>query len=407
MKISSLHHKIKVTWPAILVAWAGLAAILLGAGCAAILLGAGCAAPLAEATFPVRPDTVEPGDIAGPFEGRVVDAATGHPIAFALVQASWALEVGRGLTAPAGAVTTTAATDSDGRYQIDRLRAFPGRRTRVERVTVTIYKRGYVAYRSDRRFDDLGVRHDFAQTGVLIKLDRYPAGLSHVKHIRFVGGAGALRAALSGEYVQASLELAGRAVPAEPATTGPLLDASALLSEDELRAVTGYEGRFIVEKLADLPTTANYDSKHFRAEGKPESFDAAIRVWKLGSAQAAEARFATLKKEVPHAEIRDELGDASLRGWDGKILAAATMERARGLVIELTCGVELCRDAEQAVALLKRVLSRGERLGEKAAPTPPAEAAPAETAPAEEKPPEEKPPEEEKPFQLRQPELHR
>jgi hypothetical protein len=403
MKISSLLHKIKDAGRfcrlGFLVTHLVLRVVLLGA-----LVGAGCAPVIAEAPFPARPDTVEPGDLAGPFEGRVLDAATGHPLAGALVFGSWGLEVGDGLSAPAGAVTTTVETDSDGRYQVDRLRSWPGRRTRVTRFTLVIYKRSYVGYRSDRRFDDLGARHDFAQTGNVVKLDRFPEGLSHVRHVRFLGGGGPLRAALSGEYVQASLELSGKTSVLESAQPGTApLDASGLLTADELKAVTGYPGSFAIERLGDLPQSASYDSKHFRAEGKPESYDAAVRVWKLTPPAALE-RWALLLKEVPHAAAGKEAGDATLTGFDGKILAAAVIEKQKGLVVELTCGVDLCRDTTQAIALLKRVLARAERLEAPAAKKPEPAAEPEKGEKAE---PEKNEPEEDKPFQLKPPELHR
>lgn len=413
MKISSLLHKIKDALPR----WQARAirlAVGIGVGIVvAPLSGLGCAPLLAEAPFSARPDTVEPGDLAGPFDGRVVDAATGHPVAGAIVFASWGLEVGRGLQAPAGAVTATVETDSDGRYLVDRLNSWPGRRTRVERFTLLVYKRGYVGYRSDRRFDDLGLRRDFSQKDNAVKLERYPSGLSHVKHVRFLGGGGALRTALSGEYTQASLELAGQAPkPDAPTPERALLDVSRLLSDDELRAVTGYGGKFTIDRLEDVPQSANYDSKHFRAEGKPESFDAAIRVWRLPTAQAADVRWRALAMEVPHAEEGHELGDASLRGWDGRILAGATEKRELGLVIELTCGVDLCRDAAQAMALLRRVLARAERLDASAKPEGRElfEKPQRLETPSNEEPSPEEPagrPKQENPFQLRPPELRR
>ncbi|HZS36813.1 MAG TPA: hypothetical protein VFF06_08305, partial [Polyangia bacterium] len=227
-----------------------------------------------------------------------------------------------------------------------------------------------------------------------------------VKHVRFLGGGAEVKRALDRELVEASLELgAPPRTQEEIAPAGPLLDAGVLLSLDELKAATGTKAEFTVERLGDLPQTTTYDSRHFRATGKPESFDAAIRVWKLGTPAAADARFDSLLREVPNVEAKNEMGDRSLRGSDAKggkpptILAAAVEDRARGVVIELTCGVELCRDADQTAALLKRLLGRGERLGR--APEP----APVEKKPDEEKP-EEKP-EEENPFQLRAPELKR
>jgi hypothetical protein len=359
------------------------------------MLGA-CAAPVAQAPFPGRPDTTEPGDLTGPFEGQVKDAATGRPVAGATVQASWGFEIGRGLTGPAASASLATDTDADGRYRITRLAALQGGRTRLTRFTLIVYKPGYVAYRSDRRFDDFGIRHDFAQTRNVIKLEPFVTGMSHVKHVRFAGGGGAIRRAMAGEYVQASLELAG--APLETKETGPLYDASGLLSADELKAATGFAGEFQLERLGDLPQSPTYDSKHFRATGKPESFDAAIRVWRPGTVEEAEARYAKLQKEVPHAESKDEMGDASLRGYDGRILGVAAIDKEHRVVIELTCGVDLCRDADQAVGLAKRVLSRAIRPSGEAPVEEPKPEAPKE---------EEPPPEEQKPFQLRQPGLRR
>ena len=168
---------------------------------------------------------------------------------------------------------------------------------------------------------------------------------------------------------------------------------------------------FTVDKLADLPTTSSYDSRHFKAVGKPETFDAALRVWKLAP-DAADARYAKLLAEVPHAERKDEVGDRSLRGYDGRIVAVAALDHAHGVVVELTCGLDQCRDADQAAALLRRVLARADRLGQRtgAAVEPVEEGKPKEAQPVETRPeskPTEEPAEDEKPFQLKQPELKR
>jgi hypothetical protein len=383
MKISRVFREIKAL------------SLLLG------ILGA-CAAPVAQAPFPGRPDTTEPGDLTGPFEGQVKDAATGRPVAGATVQASWGFEIGRGLTGPAASASRATDTDADGRYRIPRLAALQGGRTRLTRFTLIVYKPGYVAYRSDRRFDDFGIRHDFAQTRNEVKLEPFLTGMSHVKHVRFAGGGGTIRRAMAGEYVQASLELAG--APAEPPKeTGPLFDASGLLSADELKAATGFAGDFQLERLGDLPQSTSYDSKHFRATGKPESFDAAIRVWRPATVEEAERAYAKLQKEVPHAESKDELGDASLRGYDGRILGVAAIDKEHRVVIELTCGVDLCRDADQAVGLARRVLSRAIRPPGQEPPIEEKQEEPKKEGPA----PPPAPPEQEKPFQLRQPGLRR
>ncbi len=383
------------------------------------LFAGSCAPAIAQAPFPARSDTVVPGDLLGPFDGKVIDAQSGKPIAGAIVQASWAFETGQGLTAPAGGAVRTVATDNDGRYLVERLTDLPSGQSRVIGVTVVVYQKGYVAYRSDRIFDNLlggaRARTDFAQHNNVAKLDRWSAALSHVKHVRFVGGSGALKRAVGSEVIEASLELAAgpsakpALVAAEP--EGAPLDAGVLLSVDELRAVTAYGGALEVMKLTDVPTSTTYDSRHFKATGKPETYDAALRVWKL-SPPAAEARYAKLLVEVPHAEAKDEMGDRSLRGYDGRIVAVAALDRARGVVIELTCGLDQCRDVDQAAALLKRVLARAERLGQAAPPATEAPPAVEEKKREEEAPPPEEPKKPEEPvednqFKLKAPELKR
>lgn len=369
------------------------------------LISGACAPTLLEAPFPARADTVEPGNLLGPFDGQVLDAASGKPLSGAVVYGTWRFETGEGLTAPGGSASLSTETDADGRYRLPRLQRLPGGRARIVGFTLIIYKRGYVGYRSDRRFEDLGVRRDFAQRLNEVKLEPAGPSLSHVRHLRFLGGGGALRRALAGEVMLAALELGSGLGGGQPADTGPLLEADVLLSADELKAMTGYGGEFTLDKLADLPQTSTYDSRHFRAVGKPESYDAAIRVWKLPTAQAAEARYAAVLKEVPNAEVRDELGDRSLRGYDGKILAAATLDREHHVVLQLTCGVDQCRDLDQVVALLKQVLARVDRIGRAAGEEPAPEAHEQEDeAPARE---EEPPPEEDRPFQLRPPGLRR
>ena len=164
-----------------------------------------------------------PGDLLGAFDGQVVDAQSGKPLAGAIVQASWAFEIGRGLTAPAGGAVATVATDNDGRYLVERLCDLPSARARIAGVTLVVYERGYVAYRSDRVFDNaLGgarARSDFSQHNNDVKLERWSSALSHVKHVRFVGGSGALKRALGSEVVEASLELT--AGPLKPSDDRP------------------------------------------------------------------------------------------------------------------------------------------------------------------------------------------
>jgi hypothetical protein len=371
MKLSRRHFQIKRT------------ALLL------IILAGGCAPIVARAPFAARPDTVEAGDLLGPFSGHVLDAVSNKPVAGAIVQGSWSFEIGRGLTAPAGSFVATIITDSDGKYVIPRLPDAPNVDARVAGFTLIVYKRGYVAYRSDRVFDSDRPRSNFYQTRNDVALERMSPLVSRVKHVRFVGGTGELKRALGSEFVEASLELTeGAPKPkTNAAPEGPPLDVSVLLSVDELRAVTGFNGAFITERLGDYPTSSQYDSRHFKAKDRPETYDAALRVWKLPPT-AADARYGKLLAEIPHAEEKNEMGDRSLRGYDGRIVAIAVEDRARGVVIELTCGLDQCRDADQAAAILGRVLARADKLGAPLPSTAPTEAQPEKS---EKQPPAEKP----------------
>jgi hypothetical protein len=408
MKIPSLSNKIKVAGCALLAAGGALGGL------------AGCLPVARQASFPARADTVEPGSLFGPFEGQVLDAATGKPVPGALVYASWGFDSGRGLDAPAGARVVLGETDEDGRYTVAALTAHPGGRARLERFVLIIYKRGYVAYRSDRMFETMDQRRDFSQRLNRVRLERFAPGQSHARHVRFIGGSGALRRALEPEVIQASLELTGAPVegPAAPAAGDKLLDASGLISVDELRAATGFSGEVVVERLADLPQSASYDSRHFRAVGRPESYDAAVRVWRVEGAGAAQERFAALAKTMPQAAPLAGLGEQAVTGRDGPIRAIAA--RSGHAVLQLTCGVDQCRDDAQLQALARRLLGRAERLE----PTAPKREAlsdedkakkpePEKTEKAEKAEPDrpdaepEKPLPEERPFQLRPPELHR
>ena len=136
-----------------------------------------------------------------------------------------------------------------------------------------------------------------------------------------------------------------------------VLDISGLLTDDEIRGVTGYVGRFDDGKLTDLPTTEFYDSRHFKAEGQPESYDVGVRVWRLGAA-AAEVQYQKLQRELPQASTTDEIGDASFRARAGQIQGLVFLVRERGVVVSLTCGGGQCADPGQIVTLGKLVESR-------------------------------------------------
>jgi len=365
-KISTTRRPIKATRLA-----AALAAASVGG---AALAGGGCAAPVAEAPFPVRPDTVLPGDPRGPFDGRVLDADSGKPVDGATVLASWAFETGRGLVGPAGSRAVIVETDADGRYRVDRAPAPADGRWRIARFTLVVWKQGYLGWRSDRRFADLARRHDFAQTGAEVRLEPLRPDAPIARHLAFIGIAGPLLTSLDEALLHAPAELAAAATRPAPAAPGhAALDPGVLLSVDELKAVTRYDGAFTVAPLPDVPPNADYGSLHFKAVGKSERFDAAIRVYRFPNpSEDLGKRFEALLTDLPNAREADEVGDRSLRAReqnpDGDtIYAVAALDRAERALVVFTCGEGLCPDFDTAVGLVRRMVPRLGRLARPAA----------------------------------------
>ncbi len=341
---------------------------------------AGCAPFVYQAEFARHSDTVLKGDLLGPYTGRVLDSGSGKPISGALVYASWELVRGVGFVVPGGAKVYVTRTNTDGRYQIPPPDSLPGGATRaVASFRLVVYKRGYVAYRSDRIFPGDERRFDFVQLGNRVGLERWNPDLSHVDHLRFVGGGGALRRACAWEVHAAVAQIEGR--PMSPLSSssgstggdanesGDLLDISALLDEDDIEEITGYDGGFTVGRLADIPRSARYDSRHFRATGKSQAFDAAYRVWRLG-AKGAEHHYSKLLKAYPNAQPKDELGDRSFRSRNKKIGALVWFVKKRGVVVALTCGWSLCKTPAKLLSLARALHDRLDQLDESSKPLP-------------------------------------
>lgn len=329
-----------------------------------LVLTLGACGPIVERpSFPSRPDSVRPAELLGPYDGKVIDADTERPVAGAVVAASWAFERGIGVPGPASSQEFATQTGADGRYTIPALGRLPvGLSARVRRFTLIVYQRGFVAWRSDRRFPGREVRRDFSQRGNVVRLERWQPTYAHAQHLVFMGGGGKVQEAAAWEGQQASLDLEGEVSSgaggeAPAARLLALLDVDGLLTDDEIRGVTGYVGGFDKGKLADLPTTEFYDSRHFKAQRRPESFDVGLRVWRLGTA-GAEAQYQKLAGELPKADVTDEIGDSSFRARAGEIAGLVFLVRDRGVVVSLTCGSGQCTDPEQLLTLGKLVESR-------------------------------------------------
>jgi hypothetical protein len=323
---------------------------------------AGCVdSAIRTAPFRSRPDAAEAGSLQGPFDGRVVDTTTHAPIAGALVYAAWTFERGTGLAEPAGAKEFVGSTDAAGNYKVPRLDRLP-HGARVTEFTLLVYKRGFVAYRSDRRFSDLGPRMDFAQTDNQVLLERWRNELSHARHLRFVGAGTAVAALTQWEIADASAELDGRRPRSgddlRPGRgEGQYVVAAQLLVENDIKGRTKYDGGFETGPLSDEPDTATYSSQHFKALGRSETWDVALRVWRLDPVKAQE-RYDELLTQLPGITEKDEVGTRSFIATENDIRGVGFLDAARGIVVLLTCGSNQCISQDDSNALAQTIYGR-------------------------------------------------
>jgi hypothetical protein len=330
-------------------------AILLGLATA---IGACAETGVRTAPFRVRPDAAEPGSLQGPFTGRVVDATTKAPVAGALVYGAWTLERGTALTEPAGSKEFVGSTDAAGYYKVPTLGSLP-RGVRVTEFTLLVYKRGYIAYRSDRRFADLGLRMDFAQHANQVLLERWRTELSHARHLRFVGAGTAVAALTQWELADASAELDGKRPSGDDLRPGrgegTYIVAAQLLTVDDIKKRTKYDGTFETGPLSDEPDTATYSSQHFKAIGRPETWDIALRMWKLDPGKAQE-QYEQLSTTLPNVTEKDDIGSRSFVAIEkdpqgNEIKGVGYLDAPRGIVVLITCGASQCTSPDDATAL--------------------------------------------------------
>jgi len=359
--VANLAHRLAICVRLATPIAASLAAPL-ATSLAASLATSGCVdTAIRTAPFRVRPDSAEPGALQGPFTGRVVDATTHAPIAGALIYAAWTFERGTGLAEPAGAKEFVGSTDAAGNYKVPKLdRMPPG--GRVTEFTLLVYKRGFIAYRSDRRFADLGMRMDFAQDDNQVLLERWRNDLSHARHLRFVGSGTAVAALTQWELGDASAELDGRrprdSDDLRPGRgEGQYVVAAQLLTESDIKARTKYDGGFETGPLSDEPDTATYSSQHFKALGRPETWDVALRLWRLDPGKAQE-RYDELLTQLPGIVEKDEVASRSFVATENDIRGVGFFDAPRGIVVLMTCGSNQCLSADDAAALAQIVYGR-------------------------------------------------
>jgi len=326
-----------------------------------------CSPIIRPATFEGARGQVTDTSLHGPFDGQVVDAETGDPVHGALVLAIWSYDKGEGFVAPSGSETAHVLTDQAGRYRIPaaplRIR---GPSVRLVSFELVVYKRGYVGYRSDSTYEGTE-RRDFVLRHNRVALRKWKDTDSHAQHLMFLAAPPEIQQLGKWEREPANLDLyqalgGAAAVPSgapsrpeEPASSLRLLDATALLTPEEVRLRTNYTGAFEVKELEDLARTHFYHGVHLQAVDRPEAWDVAYRVWKDppgGLEPVAETFRETLPGIEPSADVTPET-------WvldSPDVRAVAFLVREDNIGVLLACRAMQCVDVETAIVLARYIL---------------------------------------------------
>src|SRR5690606_38129256 len=150
-----------------------------------------------------------------------------------------------------------------------------------------------------------------------------------------------------------SAELDGSRVATDdlrPGREGPYVVAAQLLTDADIKARTRYDGQFETGPLSDEPDTATYSSQHFKALGRPETWDVAIRMWRLDPGKAQE-RYEELLTQLPGVVEKDDVANRSFIATENDIRGVGFLDGQRGIVILITCGSNQCTSNEDATAL--------------------------------------------------------
>ena len=122
---------------------------------------------------------------AGTIQGQVVDAQTGQPVAGAIVLGVWTKVAGLpGLHHHELVGVQEVETDSEGRFILKRAK----RIIHDDDETVTVYKFGYVAW-SNLYIFPTSERRQNTQMPAQIRLEPFPSGQSHQRHMSFINNS--------------------------------------------------------------------------------------------------------------------------------------------------------------------------------------------------------------------------
>ena len=114
--------------------------------------------------------------------GTVVDAETGQPIEGAVVLAEWSITKGLGLTYSKSYEVVEAVTDKEGKVTVSGLF-----NPLVNYPSLTVYRKGYVAWNNQYIFPDRKRRLDFKwSNGYVFRLEKFRPEYSYDKHTYFI-----------------------------------------------------------------------------------------------------------------------------------------------------------------------------------------------------------------------------
>ncbi|MCA9663649.1 MAG: hypothetical protein KC486_35290 [Myxococcales bacterium] len=339
---------------------------------------AACAPLVRPAPFAGARDQVTDATLVGPFDGQVVDESTGEPVDRATVVGIWSYDRGDGFIGPYGSESYETETDAAGRYRIPPAElAIRGSTVRLVAFTLVIYKRGYVGYRSESTLEG-EPRTDFTVRHNKIGLRKWRESDSHADHLDYLAAPRVIQRLASWEADLANLDLyrelggdAPEAAKADKTAAIPdvkkaggdgWLDASDLLSPDEIRQRTRTQTRFVVGELTDLERTSFYHGVHFKAKDKGEPHDIAVRVWQAPPGGMGPV-IDTIETTMVGAEKGDEITELTWTLEAEGVYAVAFVDQAAQAGLILTCGDMECADLATALVLARELHRNLDRLG--------------------------------------------
>ena len=369
-------------------------------GLGALSAALACAPIIRPAPFHGARDQVTGATLIGPFDGQILDARTGEPLPDAIVVGVWSYDRGDGFIGPYGSESIVVETDQAGRYRIGEApQRVRGTSVRLVSFHLLVYKRGYAGYRSDQLLSG-GPRRDFTARHNQIRLDKWSDRESHAEHLLFLSPSRDIAKASAWERHLANLALyrhlmgedetgvppslsesGGASSSEEKKGNSPAslrLDATALLSPEDVITRTGFDGELEVLELGDLERTHFYHGVHLKARDRPESYDVAYRVFKKRPG-GVQGLVELMNQTIPGVQVSAEVTPETwVYSGDDSLRAVGFIDREQEVGIILSCGVEQCVDLDSAIILGKLLHSRIDRLrqisADQAAAPKPAEA---------------------------------